>query len=203
MSDANNVTVGKPKIGGAVFNAPVGTALPKSVTEQLDTTFKDLGYCSEDGVTNNNSPEGDSIKAWGGQNVFSYQSGKPDTFKFKLIESINVDVLKTIYGDDNVSGDLTTGITIKANDKELEEMSWVIDMILRDNVLKRIVVPNAKITEIAEIKYADEDAVGYEITLTATPDGQSNTHYEYIQKVTSIEDLTRTISTTEEVQNGE
>ena len=55
MSDVNNVSAGKPKIGGAVFVAPIGTELPEDVTTQLNEAFKGLGYCSDDGITNTNS----------------------------------------------------------------------------------------------------------------------------------------------------
>ena len=46
MPDAKKTSVGKPKIGGAVFRAPVGTALPTDATSKLDVAFKELGYCS-------------------------------------------------------------------------------------------------------------------------------------------------------------
>lgn len=49
-------------------------------------------------------------------------------------------------------------------------------------VLKRIVIPCAKVSEVGEINYADEDAIGYETTVQAINDTQGNTHYEYIQK---------------------
>jgi len=179
---ASNVSTGKPAIGGAIFRAPLGTTLPTTADETLDTAFIGLGYISDSGLSNNNTASTGTIKAWGGDTVYSYLSEKPDTFKFNLIEILNVDVLKTVYGEANVSGSMTTGITIKANRSDWVSCSWVIDMVLNGGVLKRIVVPEAKISEVAEITYADESAIGYDTTITAFPDSDSNTHYEYIKK---------------------
>lgn len=181
MSDVKNVTVGKPKKGGAIFRAPLGTTLPTDATTALDVAFKSLGYSGEDGLVNSNSPETDTIKAWGGDIVYSYQSAKPDTFQFTLLEAMNVDVLKAVYGEDNVSGTLSTGITIKANSSEQENCAWVIEMILKGGALKRVVIPCASVTAVGDITYVDEEAVGYETTITAVPDSEGNTHYEYIK----------------------
>ena len=182
MSNVSNVSTAKPKVGGAIYSAPLSTTLPTDATTELDTAFKSLGYISEDGLTNANSPESDLIKAWGGDTVAVVQTDKPDTFTYTLIEATNTDVLKEVYGKDNVTGTLNTGITIKANAKELEEHCLVVDMVLKDGILKRIVIPNGKVAEIGEISYADADAIGYETTLQAMPNTAGDTHYEYIQK---------------------
>lgn len=182
MANVQNVSAGKPKIAGAVSVAPLATALPTDATTALPEAWKNLGYISEDGMTNENTPETDNIKAWGGDTVLITQNEKTDTFTFKLIEILNVDVLKFVYGDDNVTGTLAVGIEIKANAQEAEDHPLVIDMILRGGVLKRIVIPLGRISEISEINYVDDDAVGYEVTVTAAPDATGNTHYEYIKK---------------------
>ena len=182
MATVSNVTASKPKIGGAVYRAAVGTALPTDTTTALNVSFVCLGYISEDGLTNSNSPESDSLKAWGGDTVLTYQSSKEDTFQFTLIEALNIEVLKMVYGDDNVTGTLAEGISVSANSKEAEEASYVVEMVMRNDAVKRIVIPDAKVTEIGDIVYADEEAAGYEITLSAMPDSTGNTHYEYIKR---------------------
>ncbi len=177
----SNVTAGKPAIAGAIWAAPVGTTLPTDTSTSLDVAFKCLGYCSEDGLTNSTSIDSTDIKAWGGDTVLNIQTSKDDTFGFTLIEVLNEDVLKFVFGANNVSGALATGLTINVNNAEVGECSLVINMILRNNTAKRIVIPDCKISELGDITYADGDVVGYETTVTCMPDSSGNTHYEYIK----------------------
>ena len=180
MPDATKVSVGKPKVGGAVHWAPLGTTLPTSATASLAAAFVELGYVSEDGLTNNNSPESDTVKAWGGDTVLTLQTDRPDTFALTLLEAMNEDVLKTIYGSSNVTADGSGNLTVKATAGEMPSGAWVFDMILKGGRAKRIVVPNGTISELGEITYKDDEAVGYNITITDVPDNSGVYHYEYI-----------------------
>lgn len=179
-----NVTTGKPAAGGAIWRAPFGSTLPTDATTALDAAFKCLGYVSEDGLTNENSPESENIKAWGGDIVLTTQTEKNDTFGFTLIEALNTDTLKAIYGDDNVSGALATGITVRANSTEQEASAYVVETVMKGGVKKRFVIPNAKLSELSEITYKDDEAVGYGVTILAMPGGfaagDNDTHKEYI-----------------------
>ena len=176
----SNVTASKPAVGGAVYRAPLGTALPTSATASLGDAYSPLGYISEDGMTNSDSRDSESVMAGGGDTVLNVLTSREDTFKYTLIEALNVDVLKMVYGDENVSGTLADGIVITANSNCAAEAVYVIDMVLKNNVLKRIVIPDARVSEVGDISYKDAEATGYETTLTCMPDSSGNTHYEYI-----------------------
>lgn len=183
---SNKVTAGKPKIGGAVFRAPLDTALPTSATAEIDKAFQSLGTISEDGITNDPSRESEEIKDWGGNVVLETQTSKVDKFKMKFIDHKDVNVLKAIYGDSNVSGNLENGITVKVNSEELERYAWIIDMVLSEGDLKRVCIPSGKVTEIGEIVYKGTEAVAFDSTISCKPDDDGQTHYEYIQKKPTV-----------------
>lgn len=198
MPNVSNVTVGKPaRYNGQIFRAPAGTTLPTSATEALDPAFVSLGYCSDAGVVNSNTASTSQIKAWGGDIVMDVQTEKPDTFQFTLIEALNPDALKAVYGDKNVSGTIESGIKIRANSEEQVECAWVIDMIMRNNTLKRIVIGLGKVTEVGDISYVDEELVGYETTVSCYPnDGQEgDTHQEFIYRAPATPTYTVTFDT--------
>ena len=182
---SGNVTAAKPKVGGAIYVAPAGTTLPTDSTTALTSAFKELGYASEDGLSNNSSPESDAIKAWGGDTVLTLVKGREDEFGLTLIEAVNLDVLKLVYGSSNVSGALSTGVTVTVNASDTGEHVFAVDMVLKDNVTKRIVIPRGRVTEVGEVKYSDSDAVGYQIKIKCEADSSGNTHYEYIKAAAS------------------
>ncbi len=187
QNTTTNVSMGKPKIGGSIFVAPLGTTVPSNATTNLNNAFENVGYISEEGLVNANSPETEEIKAWGGDVVKNPQTGKSDTFTFTMIEALNTTALGVAYGADNVSGTLAEGITVKANSKYIGERAFVVDMVLNEDTLKRIVIPRGQLTEVGEVSYVDNELIGYKVTISAHPDGgiDFDTHREYIQTAPS------------------
>ena len=184
---ATNVSAGKPAVSGAIYRAlrTNNLTVPTTASATLDAGFKCLGYVSEDGVKNSMSIEGGQINAWGGDVVLPFEKSRKDEFKFKLLEILNDDVLKAVFGDSNVSVTAATSsapkaIAVNVDSDEQVEAVWVIDMLLRGNNPKRIVIPYGKISAIGEISYKDDEAVGYDLTIAASADGNGNTHYEYM-----------------------
>lgn len=181
---ATNVTAGKPAVAGAIYVESSSSAtLPTSATTSL-TGFTSLGFVSEDGLTNANTFDSEGIKEWGGSTVLTIENNYEDTFSFTLIESLNVDVLKEVFGASNVSGTLSTGITVNVKPEQHATKKWVVDMIMRNGVLKRICIPAGAISSLAEVAYKNDEAVGYEVTLTCMADASGVTHYEYIKSGT-------------------
>ena len=179
MPDKTKVSTGKAKTTGSVHRAPAGTSLPTDATTALANTFVDLGYISKEGLTNSAERTTASEKAWGGDIVAIFSTDKTDKFKFKFIESLNADVLKSIYGASNVTV-TTTQISIAEKNIDPEFAVWVFDMILKTGGYKRIVVPEGAIVSVGDIVYVDEGLIGYEVTIDTLADASGNTHYEYI-----------------------
>ena len=175
------VTAAKPSTGGAVHTAALGTTLPTDALTALSSdTYTSMGYISTDGLKQTITKTSTSVKAWGGDVVLYIDQGREDTFTCTFIEGLNPDVLALVHGDDNVSGDLSTGITVKVNSDEQDARAWVVDMIMKNGALKRICIPNAVITAIAEVSYNEQGAVGYQVTIGTLPDSSGYRYYEYV-----------------------
>ena len=190
MADTNvvtNVSAGSPNPDGAIYRAPAGSTLPTDATTTLNSAFVPLGYVSEDGLVNSKTLETEGVKDWGGRDVLTLQTDNSDSFQFSLHEILNLEVLKTVFGDDNVTGTLTTGITVRGNAEELGTAAYVIELALRDGAKKRIVIPNGSITEMGDVTYSRNAVAGYPITLKAEAGGftDGDSFKEYIVRASS------------------
>lgn len=179
---AENVSVGKPQAAGGIHAGPINATVPTDGTSALNSAIVPLGFCNDSGLTNSIEMETADITAWGGQTVLSVRTSRTETFTFTLIESLSIAVLKEVYGQNNVT-QVGTEIVVLHNGDDLPNRVFVFEILMTGNRVKRIVVPNGKVTEVGEVPYTDGDPIGYETTLTCFPDAQGNTAYEYIAQI--------------------
>ena len=182
-SNASNVLAGKPLVGGGIFVAPMGAVRPTGATTALNPAYRGTGYVSEDGVTETVDRSTDKIRAWGGDTVKVVQSEFGVQYEFTFIETLNSEVLKTVYGGTNVTTTAATGTKgtlhkVKLNSGTLPEQQFVIDM--KDGNATVRISFFGQISEVGEITYSDEEVIGYPVTVLAIPDANGDSAVKYL-----------------------
>ena len=183
-NNAENVSFGKPNVGGVFYTAPYGTALPKDPTTPLPEAWKNNGYVSDDGITNSTDTDNSTIVEMGGKTVLTEITSYAESYQMTLIEILNPDAAKTRYGEANVTADAAGGLTITHNLPE-GRFSGVIELALNGNKVDRIVIPNITRSEFGDRTMVGTDAMGYDVTLAAnaSADYDGGTSREYIASV--------------------
>lgn len=159
--DPDNVRVA---LTGAVYTAPKGTTQPGDALDAWPTGWVDLGWISDDGVTESYNDDTTEIKAWqGGTTVRRVISASEATLKFVCIET-KPDVLELFH-----KGSVVTGGGIDVYAPTADERAFGLDVIDGDTHL-RLIIARGEVTERADVVYKSDQAVGYEMTVTAYPD---------------------------------
>ena len=174
----------KPLVGaplsatGAVFRAPLDTAVPTDEKTALGSGFKALGLVGQDGVTTGEERSTEQVRDWSGTIVRTLQTEYGMTVSLEFLET-KLEVLETVFGAGNVT-EADGLITIIHNANEREAGAWVFEMKDGDK-RTRLVLPNAQVTETGERTFSKQDVIRYNVTLTAYPDESGNNGYEYIR----------------------
>lgn len=152
-------------VTGAVYVAPTATAAPTAFDSTLNVAFKDLGYVSEDGVTETRDRSTNQIRAWQGADlVREVVTDSSLTYSFTLIETTE-EVVELFYGATADGSDGSVAIVPSATGGR---KSYVIDVIDGADII-RCYLPSAEITEVGDQVYASGEPIGYEVTVTAYP----------------------------------
>ena len=180
---AANIVAGVPLATGGILIGDLTSAAPATASDAL-TGFAAAGYIGEDGVTESNERSTDRIRAWGGDTVKVVQTEHNVTYQFTFLETLNADVLKAVYGEDNVLTTAATASTgtlheVQVNAATLPHKSYVFEV--KDGDAKiRIYVPDGQITEVGEITYSDSEVIGYQVTVEAFSDELGNKAYKFL-----------------------
>lgn len=193
MGNIANVVAGKPvTAGGGVEFAPLGTALPTDATEAL-SGFTKGGLISNEGLTEATERSTEKIRAWGGDVVKIVQTEFGATFTWTFIESTKAEVLKQIAGEDNVTITPATSnsglkIAVVVDSEQLPHAAYVFTVKDGDKRI-RICVPDGQITNIGEVTYADDNVIGYPVTLETFKNEELGGYYvKYMDDDTTLDD---------------
>ena len=187
MPNVSDVRIGAPdqKVTGAIKYAPLGTAIPDlaDITKSavaLDSAFAGNEYVSEDGLTLTPSTSTTEIKDWSGATVRKVLESFDGTLSWTMI-STNASALGIAFGQDNIetiAATTTDGTKVKAAIGAYlpDPQAWVF--LMKDGDARIVIaVPNGQITEVGEVTFASNAAVGWQVTLTAYPDEDGNSIY--------------------------
>ena len=174
-----NVSAGKGVKGGYIFSAPVGTALPTDVKATLNSSFKCLGFISEDGYVETVDEDSDDIVDMNGDVMDSTNSNRVESAQFTLAE-IKSETLKRMYGAANVT-DANGVITVKHNSDSHDIFSYVLELVLKNGRRWRKVVPMGKSSELDDLTIASSELCQRALTIKYLSDEHGNTCYDYIE----------------------
>jgi hypothetical protein len=166
---AQNVRVA---VTGGIYRATLGTTLPTNATSSLSGSFTELGYVSEEGVTQSIGRDVNDIAAWqNGDVVRVVQTSHTVTFSCSLIETKG-STLSTFYGNHNAGATEIRGDIF-------DHYTWVLQAVDGD-VNIRLAIPDGQVTETGDVTWTNGELVAYPITITAFPDDTGVKAYKYI-----------------------
>jgi hypothetical protein len=175
MGDVKKSFVAQSINGGVVFAGPTGVlALPTvdhalpGVALPTGWAALDLGTLAEDGLSISYTRSSKKIKDFDGATYLSVQDDFADGFKAKFLDVDNINLVKTVYGTDNVEVTVATGshgeqITIFHAPEQLPFQQAAIK-VKSGAKGKLYVAEICQVSEIAEIKDVYNDATNYEVT---------------------------------------
>ena len=187
MPKVSDVRVGAPeqKTTGAIKHAPVGTTLPtlasiKNTGVTLDEAFTGDEYVSDSGLALSPSMSTTNIKDWSGTVVRKLLEEFDGTLSWTMI-STNAGSLGVAFGSENIQTEAATiehgnQVSAALGAHLPEEQSWVF--LMKDGDARVVVVvPDGQITELGEVTFASNAAVGWNVTLSCYPDANGNSIY--------------------------
>lgn len=183
MLDVSKVLVGAPDqlTTGAIYDAPVGTALPTSATDALADGFTSSGYISDDGLGLTPNRSTTDINDWSANKVRTILESFNATITWSEMQ-MSYESLCHAFGAENVKKVAANGthgaqVNVEVGAEMPEARSWVFRM--KDGAARiLIVVPNGQVTSVDEISFVANDAIKLPLTLSCNAD--ENGKYVYI-----------------------
>lgn len=186
LGTTKNVLAGIPDVAGGLWVKDLiedPAQYPKAGADLKADGWTHVGFISEDGVTEANERDTEKVKAWGGDTVRVLQNDHTQTFAFSFFELGNPEVLKLIYGDENVTVGSDGKVEVKQNSKVLPHKSFMIQVLDGNTKIDKF-IPDGQITETGELQMTHSAVMSVEVTMEAFVDKQGNKVYTTQSQVT-------------------
>lgn len=159
-------------VQGTFVVAPVGTTAPTDPYSSWGAGWVDLGYVTEDGLTEALNENRQEFKAWGYNSAIRTQvTDRAATFKVTF-QQTNYLTLALYYGVD--AADMTSSGTggtqyMSFNEPQSSEpMYYAIGMdVVDDDKPKRIIVARAEVTAKGDLPHKSDSVTAYDLTFTS------------------------------------
>ena len=185
MPNSAYASAASPVASGGIAVAPLGSAIPVDTSTALNAAFKRLGYVDKDGLSPaGEAPSFNNIFAWGGDLVAAPMESKAtNEWEFNLLEILNPDVAKLVFGETNVTvtpATVSSGteIAILDNGFVIPRMAVVFDMLYAGKGL-RFACPDVQLVKTEEGAYTDAELSFYKMKATAFPNASGVSVYRY------------------------
>jgi len=150
-------------VTGAISVGPLDTEAPTDADSPL-TGFDDLGYVSEDGVTETRDRSTEQLRAWQNADILREVVTEASmSYAARLVETKN-ETVELYYGTPVADDGSISIIPSRTGGRK----SFVLDVIDGDDFI-RAYIASGEVTEVGEQVYANGEAIGYEVTITAYP----------------------------------
>lgn len=174
--------VAKPvTITGGIKFAPIGTTTPTDPTSTLNAAFKEMGYVNKEGLKLSSDASDDKITVWGGVTIRTIRSDYSATLSGTLLSTLDVDVLKTVFGANQVQQQAGF-IAIKHTSDIAPENVYIVET--KDSSSggrKRFVIPKGQITVSGDVNLSHTEITGFEVSIEALADKDGVCYYEFIE----------------------
>lgn len=182
-NNSSRVGAAKPKIGGGIWWAPLGTVIPTDSTTALTAAFKCIGPISVAGVRPDRSVSSEKEREWDGSVLADLLTEENRSFEFDVLGVFDQDALNFIYGSAQVTitpATAVAGTRIAIVDKGGQQPPGVLVLEMQHNGIKqRKVVPVGQATVTSERAYIAGGLRGWTARVEATKDEAGAFVYEY------------------------
>lgn len=159
---------------GRVDIAPVGTPLPYDMSP-LSAMHKNLGYISPDGVTEGRDENNEEFVPWQELSPIRAEITRSIvTMQFALWESsLTTNGFYYGFDEDDLLKAADGSIVYDQKGKPQVKRYQVVLTVVDGDKARRLILPNAQITERSEITNKSDEMIELGVTLTGYPHGDS------------------------------